>query len=555
VPKRGERLFYDEYIKDVYLRLNSTQEGISEEEATARLSKEGENRLNDDQKISPIKLFFEQFKNFLIILLLFAAGISLILGEILDFTGIITIIILTVILGFVQEYRAEEAMDALKKLSAPSARVIRNGKEEVIPSKNIVSGDIIILEEGEIVPADARIIECSSLEIDESSLTGESVPSKKNQEQIKETVPIADQENMAFMGTIVTYGKGKAIVTATGMRTEFGKIAHSIQSIEDTQTPLQRKFEQMARQLGYATIGLVLIVFILGILTLKTSIMELFIFSLSLAVAAVPSSLPAIVAISLGLGAKRLASKNMIIKKLPAAESLGSVTVICTDKTGTITKNQMTVTKIFTGNKEILLSGAGYEPKGDFFISGKQLSQKDIKIFEPLLRTGYLCNNSKLGNNEGKWTIIGDPTEAALRVMTRKALPEEYFEKNFSKIQELPFDSDRKSMSVICENYLNDRTEAYVKGAPDMILKLCDRIIIDGKVKKITKKDKDTILQKNNEFAEESLRVLGLAYKDVSNIRKREIQTVEKDLIFIGLAGMIDPPREGVSPRTGEADR
>jgi Ca2+-transporting ATPase len=540
-------LFYDESIKDVYLRLNSSEKGLSKDEATARLLKDGENSINKDQKLNPIKLFFEQFKNFLIILLLFAAVISFALGEILDFTGIITIIILTVILGFIQEYRAEEAMEALKKLSAPNARIIREGKEEIILSKEIVGGDIIILEEGEIVPADARIIECSSLEIDESSLTGESVPSKKDHDQIRQIVPIADQENMTFMGTIITYGKGKAIVTATGMRTEFGKIAHSIQSIEDTQTPLQRKFEQMARQLGYATIGLVLIVFLLGIFTLKTPIMELFIFSLSLAVAAVPSSLPAIVAISLGLGAKRLASKNMIIKKLPAAESLGSVTVICTDKTGTITKNQMTVTKIFTGNKEITISGAGYYPKGEFIINGKQFSQNDMKIIEPMLRTGYLCNNSKLGNNEGKWDIIGDPTEAALRVMTRKALPEEYFEKNFARTEELPFDSNRKSMSVICENYLDKKTEAYVKGAPDMILKLCDRILIDGKVRNITKNDKDTILQKNNEFAEESLRVLGLAYKDVSKIKKRDIPAVEKDLIFLGLAGMIDPPREGVS--------
>lgn len=539
-------MYYNESLKDVYLRLNSSESGLSSTEANERLKHEGFNEIGGKNGTSVLKILFNQFKNFLILLLIFASVLSFFLGELPDFFGILSIIILTVILGFVQEYRAEQAMDALKKISAPYAKVIRDGKEEKILAREIVTGDIVVLEEGDIVPADLRLIEVSSLRIDESSLTGESIPTHKNPDQIKGEVVVNDQTNMAFTGTIVNFGKGTGIVTTTGMRTEFGKIAGSIQDIEEQSTPLQLKFERMAKQLSFAVLSLVTLVFILGFFSLDIPLVKLFLFSLSLAVAAVPSSLPAIVTISLGLGAKRLAGKNMIIKRLPAAESLGSVTVICSDKTGTITKNQMTVTKIYFGNKIINVTGSGYSPKGEFFTDSNKLNEKEINKLEVLFRTGYLCNNAKLVNNEGKWSIIGDSTEGSLVVLAKKSLDEKYFEENFNKKDELPFDSDRKLMSVIYENLKKKKTEAYVKGAPDMLLDACDRILIDGKVRKITKKDRDTILRQNNMFAEQSLRVLGTAYRDLPKLKKYDISNVENHLIFIGLVGMIDPPRDNV---------
>lgn len=539
-------LYYNESLKDAYLRLNSSESGLSDTEAKERLKKEGFNEIEADKSTSVFKILLNQFKNFLMLLLIFAAILSLNLGEIPDFFGILAIVILTVILGFIQEYRAEKAMESLKKISAPYAKVIRDGNEKKILAREIVSGDIIVLEEGDIVPADLRLIETSSFRIDESSLTGESIPVHKNAEQLKGEVVVNDRTNMAFMGTIVNFGKATGIVTATGMRTEFGKIAGSIREIKEQSTPLQIKFEKMAKQLSVAVLFLVVLVFVFGIFSLKIGMVELFLFSLSLAVAAVPSSLPAIVTISLGLGAKRLAGKNMIIKRLPAAESLGSVTVICSDKTGTITKNQMTVTKIYFGDKIIDVTGSGYSPRGEFLFSGKKLTGKELNSLEVLFRIGYLCNNARLVNNEGKWSIIGDSTEGSLIVMAKKSLDEKYFEENFNKKDELPFDSDRKLMSVIYENLKKKKTEAYVKGAPDMLLDACDRILINGKVRKINKKDKDIILRQNNMFAEQSLRVLGLAYRDLPKLKKYEIFNVENHLIFVGLVGMMDPPRDNV---------
>jgi Ca2+-transporting ATPase len=557
-------LYFDESVKDVFLRLNSNDKGINTLEAKKRIKDYGFNELDKKNKNTALKIFINQFKNFLILLLIAAALISLFVGEHLEFYGILAIIILSVILGFIQEYSAEKAMDALQKISAPYAKVLRDGGEIKIPSRELVPGDIVLIEEGDIVPADIRLIDSDSLEIDESSLTGESVPAKKLVTQLKPESSVADQKNMAFSGTIVTRGDGKGIVTFTGQKTEFGKIAQTISEIEETATPLEIKFAKMSRELTYIVLGLVVVVFVIGLITLDRSnvqwgkfLASLFIFSLSLAVAAVPSALSAIVTISLSRGAKRLASKNMIIKRLPAAESLGAVTVICSDKTGTLTRNQMTITRMYTGKKVIEVKGSGYAPVGEFVVDNKVLDDKNLKGLELLFRIGYLCNDAKLVSNtgdskssdssDGKWSIIGDPTEGSLIVLARKGkLDEKYFEGTFSKVQELPFDSDRKLMSVIYENYINEKTEAYVKGAPDFILRSCSKILIDGKIRLITKSDKDGILRSNNIFAEDSLRVLALAYRDVSSLKKYDVSSVEKDLIFVGLVGMIDPPREGV---------
>jgi len=513
--------------------------------------------------------FFNQFKNFLVLLLIAAAVISFFVGEKLEFYGIAAIILLTIILGFIQEYRAEKAMESLERISAPFATVFRDNKESKIPARELVSGDIVMLAEGDIVPADIRLIFTDVLEIDEASLTGESVPSKKSEEPVQTGLSVADQRCMAFSGTVVTKGDGKGIVVLTGQKTEFGKIADTIQEIEDTATPLQIKFEKMAKQLTLIVLGLVALVFIISIFTLDKSnvewgkfLAELFIFSLSLAVAAVPSALAAIVTISLARGANRLASKNMIVKKLPAAESLGAVTIICSDKTGTLTKNQMTITKIFSNNKIVEVTGSGYSPFGEFYYTQskngerKKLDTVDINSMEILLRAGQLCNNAKLINNSsGAWGIIGDPTEGSLLVLARKGeIDERDIEEYYDFLQELPFDSDRKLMSVIYENYLKKKSEAYIKGAPDFVLKKCSQILIDGKIRAITKKDCDEILKRNNEFAEDALRVLALAYKDVSRIKDYTISSIENDMIFVGLVGMIDPPREGVKEAIKQCD-
>ncbi len=537
-------MFHDVSVEKALSLLDASDAGLSDSEANARLLRYGHNELPKERRTRPVVIFLNQFRNFLIILLIFAAGISLFLKEFLEAAAISSIILLSVILGFVQEFRAGRAIEALEKMSAPTARAIRDGKEMRIAARKLVPGDIILLEAGDIVPADSRVIEAVSLQIDEAALTGESVPSSKVTTVFRPDTPIADQKNMTFMGTVVTYGKGRAVVTSTGMATEFGRIASSIQATKEVQTPLQAKFEQMARQIGIAIIVLVFFVFIGGLLQGKLSVAKMFIFALSLVVATVPSALPAIVTISLALGAKALAAKNMIIKKLPAAESLGAVTIICSDKTGTITKNQMTVTRLYADGRVIRVSGSGYEPVGNFYVDGKGFSPKNVEL---LLRIGFLCNNAKLYNADGQWQVVGDPTEGGLIVLARKGgLSEEKLHEDYSLIQELPFDSERKMMSVVCRLKGTRETFAYVKGAPDIMLSNCDRALINGKVQKLTAKERERILETNELFAKEALRVLGFAYKELPPLRQYDIDSVESSLVFVGLVGMIDPPREEV---------
>lgn len=530
--------------------LASSRSGLSDSEIRVRLLKYGFNELPKGKRTTALFIFLSQFRNFLILLLSVAAGVSIFLREFVEAGAMLFIVLLSALLGFVQEFRAEKAMEALEKVSAPTARVIRDGREVKIAARELVPGDVILLEAGDIVPADSRIIEVSNLQIDEAALTGESLPSAKVTSQFKPSTSIADQENMAFMSTVVTYGKGKAVVTATGLNTEFGKIAASIQSTRETKTPLQVKFEQMARQIGMAVLVLVFFVFIGGSMKEGSSVSTMLIFALSLAVAAVPSALPAIVTISLAMGAKSLASKNMIVKKLPAAESLGAVTVICSDKTGTITKDEMTVTRLYHDGKVILVSGSGYEPTGQFTHEGKEFSPKSLEL---LLRTGLLCNNARLSSSDGLWKIAGDPTEGSLVVLARKAgLSREQLLEKSSLVQELPFDSERKAMSVIFRTKGTRETYAYVKGAPDLLLEKCDRFVSGGKVQRLTQKDRQRILEINNSFAEDALRVLGIAYRELPFLSQYATDSVEANLVFVGLAGMLDPPREEVARAIAE---
>ncbi len=538
--------YYALKTEEVIKSLNSSRNGLSEEEARKRLQEHGPNELQKGKKITALDIIISQFNNWFLILLVFAGVLSFVLGDRLEAVSIFFILVLNIILGFVQEYRAEKAMEALEKLSAPTARVIRDGKESKIPARELVPGDIILLEAGDIVPADSRLFEESSLQVNEASLTGESIPSKKYIEPFKPGTSVADQENMAFMGTAVTYGKGKSIVTSTGMKTEFGKIAKSIQATEETATPLQAKFGQMARQIGIIVGVLIIVVMLAGTLRGTASIGQMLLYAVILTVSTIPNSLPVIVTVSLSMGSKRLAKKNMLIRKLPAAESLGAVTIICSDKTGTITKNQMTVTDVYFDSKVINVSGSGYVPHGNFYAEEKQVDAKELEL---LLRIGYLCNNAKLVSKEGTFDIIGDPTEGSLLVLGKKGqLVEEQLQKNFTFVHELPFDSDRKRMTVIHKNNINRKIEAYAKGAPDLLLKVCDRILENGQVRNLTEKDRQKILKANYSFAERALRVLAVAYKELPDTKKYLMDTIEKDLIFVGLVGMIDPAREEVGP-------
>ncbi len=536
--------------KEVLEIFETSEKGLTGMVVKKRLRESGLNELQKGKKTSSWVIFLNQFKNALILLLVFACMLSLALGDKIEAIAIAAIILLNAILGFIQEFRAEKAIEALEKISAPTAKVMRDGREQKILAKELVPGDTILLEAGDIVPADSRIIEHSSLQIDEASLTGESVPSKKFTKPLKKETSIADQENMAFMNTIVTYGKARCIVTSTGMGTEMGKIAATLQTTKETKTPLQKKFEQLARQIGIVTIILIVVVLGLGIIQKTLSFGEMLLVALALTVSTIPNSLPLVVTVGLSMGTKRLAKKNMLIKKLPAAESLGAATIICSDKTGTITKNQMTITKVYANKEIIEVSGSGYQTEGTFSSNNRQVDPQKMEL---LLRTGYLCNNSKLEKKGKTYDVIGDPTEGSLIVLAKKGdLKEDRMKSSFKFIEELPFDSERKRMSVIFRNKKDKKTEAYVKGAPDLLLKECNRIIINGKISKLTKKQREDILKTNNQFAEKALRVLALAYREVPDKGNYSISNVEKGLVFIGLVGMIDPPRNEVKQAIDE---
>ncbi len=537
--------FYAKTVPQTLAELDSTPKGIGADEAAKRLQQYGLNELTRARRASALEIFFGQFKNVLILLLLAAAGVSFWIGDALEAGAMLVVVFLSAILGFIQEYRAERAIEALEKISAPTARVIRDGVEQRIPARVVVPGDVLLLEAGDIVPADARLLEQSSLAADESSLTGESVPSEKDLELYLDGTPVLDQENMVFSGSVITYGKGRAAVTATGMKTEIGQIAKTIEETRETQTPLQRKFDEMAHQITLIFGALTLLVFILGILVQHRPWTEMFIFAVSLAVAAIPESLPAIVTVSLGLGVRELARRRMIIKRLPAAESLGAVTVICSDKTGTMTKNEMTLTQLYADGHLIDVSGSGYEPKGSFSFNGKPFPSLELEF---PLRAAVLCNNATLvENEEGRWEITGDPTEAALIAAARKASVEkDALTSRFTFVEELPFDSERKRMSVIYKDNREGVREAYVKGAPELLLRQCSHIHEHSKTRALTESDRKRILAAYDDMASRALRVLALAYRPLPAALKPSVESVEKELVFLGLAGMIDPPRPEV---------
>lgn len=519
-------------------------EGLTEEEVQERLKVYGYNELIEKKKKSPLILLLRQFTNFLVLILLVASGISLIFGELVDFVTILLIVILSGVLGFIQEYKAEEALEALKKIAVPMATVLRGGLEKRIPAKEIVPGDIVLVSAGDKVPADCRIIEAINLQVDEAPLTGESTPVEKDLSSLPEETPLGDRKNMLFYGTVVTYGRGKGVVVATGMQTEFGKIAGLLQEVEERKTPLQENLDKTSKSLGFYILILCGLIAVLGIFK-GHPLWQMFLWGVALAVAVIPEALPAVVTISLALGVKRMVKRHALIRKLPAVETLGSVSVICSDKTGTLTKNEMTVTKIWLNNTFLEVTGTGYVPEGQFLINGKPLSKKREDL-ELLLKAGVLCNDASLVWEENRWKILGDPTEGALIVLGAKA---KFFKDaliaTYPRVGEIPFTSERKRMTTVHIISQGEKV-VFCKGAPEVLLSFCDYLLVDNCEKRLTESEKERIREIVIEMAKEGLRVIGLAYKVLKAHQSLKIseKEIEKELILIGLVGMIDPPRE-----------
>ena len=518
--------FYQQTEKEALVNLNTDKNGLTDKEATSRIKKYGLNLIEEKEKISPLKIFFSQFKDYVVYILLAALVISIIIPiyekglslsflDMLDAIVIFAILIINAVLGFVQEYKAEKSIELLRKLSSPKSKVIRNNEIKIIDSKELVPGDILILEEGDKISADARILEDIELQTNESALTGESTPVSKQITAIKQKVPIADQNNMVFSGTTATRGRAKAVVVNTGMQTELGKIATLVQTTGQIMTPLQKRLKILGKQLSIIVIIITVVIFSIGILRNIDSV-SILLTALSIAVAAIPEGLPAVVTVTLALGTQRLLKRNSLIRKLKSVETLGSVKTICSDKTGTLTKGEMTAVEIFTDNKVITVTGSGYEIKGDFLYNDKKTNTKN---FELLLKISASCNNATLK--------IGDPTEVALLVLAKKARIERE-----ERIKELPFNSINKYM--VTYHKKGNKKYAYLKGAPEKILGFSNYIKIGNKFFPLTKKYKDTILKTNEDMSSRALRVLATAYQE------------GKKTIFIGLIGMIDQPRREV---------
>ncbi|MBW4083964.1 calcium-translocating P-type ATPase, SERCA-type [Paenibacillus sp. S150] len=544
--------------------------GLSGEDAAERLKENGHNELSEGKAISPLTLLLNQFKDFMVLVLMGATLVSGLLGEYLDAITIIAIIMLNGVLGFVQEFRAERSLRALKQLSAPSAKVLRDGKLEHIPAKMLVPGDIILLESGDRIPADVRWLQCSALYAEESALTGESLPVSKHSEVIHaEEIPLGDQKNIGFMGTMVTRGTGRAIVVRTGMDTEMGKIADLILNTESQETPLQHRLEQLGKILIYVSLGLTIVVVAAGILH-GQPVPAMFLAGVSLAVAAIPEGLPAIVTIALALGVQRMIKRKAIVRKLPSVETLGCASVICSDKTGTLTQNKMTVTRMWSAGRNLEVTGEGYAPFGQVLQKGKPVDLKNDQSLRRMLQIGALCSNAEIletfpeemrGKRKGKekggeadknmssqsvWELKGDPTEGALVALSAKmGLTAQSLAVTYARETEFPFDSERKLMSVVVSH--PGGRMICTKGAPDVLLNCCSYMLWEGTVVPCTPTLRQKVLEANEEMASGALRVLGLAYRDM---RSGEVAGSEKEaecqLVFAGLAGMIDPPRREV---------
>ncbi|MEK6904550.1 MAG: cation-translocating P-type ATPase [Nanoarchaeota archaeon] len=513
--------FYMAGKEEVLSSLHTSSAGLPESEASLRLKQYGPNILQKKKEHKILKILINQLNSYVVYILIAALLISFFLGEFIDAYVIAAILVLNTILGFVQEYKADKAIEKLKQLATPVCIVIRDGRQQQISSTELVPGDIVVLEEGSKVPADCYLLEAINLKADESLLTGESVPVKKEISVINKQVQLSSRGNMLFSSTIVSCGRAKAVVISTGMSTEVGKIAHMIQEVEEKETPLQKKLQKLGKFMAFLTVVITLIVFLAGILR-GQELFTMFLVAVSLAVAAIPEGLPAVVTICLALGVHRMVKRSVLVRKLSSVETLGATTIICCDKTGTLTCNEMTVKKIFFNSKFIDVAGEGYSFDGDFSCSGRKYDKKELQL---LMETALLCNNSKIG----KGKVIGDPTEGALVVAANKAS----VVAPYARLDEIPFTSESKFMATL--NAVGKKKIWHFKGAAEVILGKCSWILINGKKFRLTSEMRKEILNANNIMAEEALRVLAFAYSESKS-----------DLTFLGLMGMIDPPRPGV---------
>ncbi|MBI4322597.1 MAG: calcium-translocating P-type ATPase, SERCA-type [Chloroflexi bacterium] len=530
-------------VEQTLEELGSGRDGLSTVEALRRLDEFGPNELRKEGDKSPLLIFLHQFKEFLMVLLLIATGISVIVGEFLDAAVIMFIVVVSAFLGFVQEFRASRALDALKRMSAPVASVVRDGEEQKVPAREVVPGDIVLLATGDRAPADGRLIEEYNLKVDQSAFTGESEAVEKDVREIPAETPLADMTNVVFAGTTVIYGRGVAVTFATGMRTEFGKIAHLVQAAEDEHTPLESRMGEIGRKLGLGSLAIVVLVVGLGLLR-GEHLLAMFLWGLSLAVAAVPEALPAVVTGALTIGVQRMARRHAIIRKLPAVETLGSTTIICSDKTGTLTKNEMTVRRIWMGEQVISVTGVGYEPIGEFRLND-QSAVKDGGL-ALLSRIAVLCNDAHLLRDEkGRHHVVGDPTEGALLVMAAKAGHEpEPARIDYPRTGEIPFSSARKRMTTVHRTPA-DSVLVCMKGAPEVVLQHCTHYWLGGQALFLSDEVRRRILAENEDMASRALRVLGFAYRELPSPHlELTEENVERRLTFVALVGKVDPPRE-----------
>lgn len=546
--------FHEMEIKQVEKVLETDfSTGLTEEEVKMRIERYGFNELAEGEKQSALLLFFSQFKDFMVLVLLAATLISGLLGEYIDAIAIIAIVILNGILGFYQERRAEKSLQALKELSAPQVSVLRDGHWIKVPSKEIVIGDILKFASGDRIGADVRIIEANSLEIEESALTGESVPVAKHTDCLANpNLGIGDMENIAFMGTMVTRGSGIGVVMATGMKSAMGQIAGLLQEAESQETPLQRRLEQLGKILIAVALFLTILVVVIGVLR-GHDIYTMFLAGVSLAVAAIPEGLPAIVTVALSLGVQKMIRQKAIVRKLPAVETLGCASVICSDKTGTMTQNKMTVTHLWSGGNTWTVDGIGYQPIGNFYRNKQKVNPKEEKALQQILIFGMLCNHSDIYQEEEQFHLDGDPTEGALLVSAMKAgFTRPKLLEEFTIIKEFPFDSSRKMMSVHVKDR-QGRNFIITKGAPDVILGNCESILWEGRSQFLNQEKQGKVQDAINHLASNALRTIAIAFKSIpANTIILSEQEAEKALTLIGIQGMIDPPRPEVKDAVRE---
>lgn len=531
--KKYFNLSVKETAEDLQVNLSN---GLSGNEAAERSQKYGSNRLEGGKEKSILQMAIEQLKDFLVLILMVAAIVSIFLGESLEGIVILAIVVLNTFLGVYQENKASNALKALKEMASPHAKVLRDGQVVEIGSQEVVPGDVVILEAGDYIPADLRLVESVNLKVDEAALTGESVPVEKDANAVlDEDASLGDRINSAYMGTVITYGRGKGVITDTGMKTQMGNIAGMLNSSSDESTPLQKKLDSLGKLLGIVCLSICGIIFILGLVR-GMELFDIFMTSVSLAVAAIPEGLTVVVTVVLAMGMQRMVKCNAIIKRLSAVETLGSTTVICSDKTGTLTQNKMTIQRIYDGISLYDVSGTGYSPIGDILdTDGNKKADAVSKVLECIV----LCNDAIYDSTTE--TIVGDPTEGAMVVLAHKAgMVKTQWDDKYPRLQEIPFDSDRKLMSTF--HTIDGKTIMYIKGAPDELLRRCVSIELNGTVQSLSEEKRKEILATNQQFAESALRVIGAAYREMDKV-DTSFES-ENDLTFIGLVGMIDPPRE-----------